>query len=220
MKKGLGLLAFATVLFLVGCATSYQPLGMTGGFSETRISDDTYQVKFSGNGNTSGDKVWYYWIYRCAELTKSKGYNAFVLISDKAASNSNDKLSGASASLQPATMGSGEEPVFVNAKGGGGYYYIPSYGGRITTYSASAFVRFLKEPIPDSVSYYKAPVILEALKPYIDSEGNTVTKVPSRVDLLKQALVLSKDAMTIGELPNSTAPTTLDDYKSLLPAKQ
>jgi hypothetical protein len=116
-------------------------------------------------------------------------------------------------------MSSDENAGYAGAKGGG-YYYVPSYGGgTITTYSASAFVRFLKEPIPDDISYFQAQVILDALKPYIDSEGNTA-KVPSRADVLKEALVIGRAAMAAGELPNSAGNSTLDDYKGLLPPKQ
>lgn len=218
MRKRLGILGFAVILSLSGCATPYQPQGLTGGFSETRLDDTTYQIRFSGNGNTSSDKVWYYWIYRCAELTKSRGYTAFALYSDKPSAPQNRKTSEATPALRPVGIQSDDNSGFANAKGGG-YYYVPSYGGgTITTYSASAFVRFLKEPIPDTVSYFQAQIILDILKPYIDSDGN-YPKVPARADVLKEALVLSKASRMIGDVPNSAASSTLDDYKNLLPQK-
>lgn len=218
MINRLGFLVFTAIFLVTGCSTPYQPQGLTGGFSETRIDENTYQVKFFGNGNTSGDKVWYYWIYRCAELTKSKGYTAFVLNSDKPTAPKSDRFGKVDQGLQPA-VNSEENSGFASAKGGG-YYYVPSYGGgTITTYSSSAIVRFLREPIPDDISYFRAQNILDALKNYIASEGN-VSNVPARADLLKRAWVAGKTDMAIRELPGSTGSSTLDDFKGLLPAKK
>lgn len=210
---------FAAVLLLAGCATPtpYQPRGLTGGFSETRISDDIYQVKFTGNGLTSGDKVWYYWLYRCAELTKSKGYSAFLLLSDKAPAPKTSDAGSDPSGMKSVHLQSDGQFIQTKSAGGYTYYYVPSYGGgSITTYSASAFVRFVKDPIPDTISYFRAQTILDTLKPYIASEGNT--KVPARVDLLKQAYVIGKNDNAVESLLNSNRNTNLDDYKNLLPA--
>ena len=40
------------VAFTGGCATSYQSKGFTGGFSETQVSANSFQVYFQGNGYT------------------------------------------------------------------------------------------------------------------------------------------------------------------------
>lgn len=67
-----------TAALLSGCTTAYGPHGFTGGYTETKIDDSTYRVVFNGNGQTSRDMVWYYWIYRCAELTTQNGYEFFI----------------------------------------------------------------------------------------------------------------------------------------------
>lgn len=81
--KRLATLAGAlAVLVLQGCAvpTAYQPHAYTGGYSERRITDDMYEVMFSGNGNTPKATVERYFLYRCAELTKEKGYRYFAVL--------------------------------------------------------------------------------------------------------------------------------------------
>lgn len=70
----------AIVIILSGCATSYQPSGVTGGFSEMQLNDDIYRVSFRGNAYTAHENVQNYLLRRCAELTKAKGYNYFVIL--------------------------------------------------------------------------------------------------------------------------------------------
>lgn len=68
------------VLLLQGCATPYQPSGVSGGFSEMALANDVYIVSFRGNGFTSSDLVNAYLLRRGAELTKEKGYKYFVVL--------------------------------------------------------------------------------------------------------------------------------------------
>lgn len=72
-----GLVA-AIILASVGC-TSYQPAGLTGGFSDTRLSDTTYQVRFRGNGWTSPTRVQTLVLRRAAELALERGFRYFVI---------------------------------------------------------------------------------------------------------------------------------------------
>ena len=72
-------LLVTSILFSVGCATSYSPdstLKVFGGYQEKKregtnylIGDDVYDVKFEGNGYISNEKVMNYCLLRCAELT-------------------------------------------------------------------------------------------------------------------------------------------------------
>ncbi|MGD9152158.1 MAG: hypothetical protein PVG30_00660 [Gammaproteobacteria bacterium] len=70
-------------LSLVGCSTSYGPCGLTGGYSDMRLNNDTYKVAFRGNGFTSQDKVQNLLLRRCAELTKQNNYRYFVILTGK-----------------------------------------------------------------------------------------------------------------------------------------
>ena len=66
--------------FLVGCATSYGPMGLAGGYEDAKVQDDTYNVTFSGNGFTSPVTAKNYLMYRCAEITVQNGYDFFVIV--------------------------------------------------------------------------------------------------------------------------------------------
>jgi hypothetical protein len=66
-------------LLAAGCMTPYQPLGMTGGWGEEKLDEDTYRVSFTGNQNTPRVAVQKFFLHRCAELTLQKGYAYFEL---------------------------------------------------------------------------------------------------------------------------------------------
>jgi hypothetical protein len=76
---------FVCLLFLslAGCSTSYKPNGLTGGYSDMRLSNNTYKVSFRGNGFTSQDKVQNLLLRRCAELTKQNKYRYFVILTGR-----------------------------------------------------------------------------------------------------------------------------------------
>lgn len=65
-----------------GCATAYQPSGVTGGFSERRISERSYEVNFRGNGFTTPAATRDGVIRRAAELTIASGFAAFTVAHD------------------------------------------------------------------------------------------------------------------------------------------
>ncbi|MBI3800640.1 MAG: hypothetical protein HY268_27135 [Deltaproteobacteria bacterium] len=72
----------AVLIPLAGCATAYQPEKVTGGYTDFRLADNTYRIRFKGNNYTSRDKVELFLLYRCAELTEQLGYDHFVLLSE------------------------------------------------------------------------------------------------------------------------------------------
>ena len=72
----------AVLIPLAGCATAYQPEQSTGGYTDFRLADNTYRVRFRGNNYTPRDKVELFLLYRCAQLTEQLGYDHFVLLSE------------------------------------------------------------------------------------------------------------------------------------------
>lgn len=74
-----------SALSLGACATAtpYQPnvrgQAVSGGFTDSRITENRFKVTFSGNSLTARDTVERYLLYRAAELTLSEGYDGFVL---------------------------------------------------------------------------------------------------------------------------------------------
>ena len=61
----------------IGCATGYQASGITGGYSEARLSERAFRVTFEGNGYTTQDRAQRGAIRRAAELAFQNGYFGF-----------------------------------------------------------------------------------------------------------------------------------------------
>jgi len=66
-------------LILTGCATPYQKVGLSGGYSDTRLQDNVFTVNFRGNGYTSRERSSDFALLRCAELAIKNGFNFFAI---------------------------------------------------------------------------------------------------------------------------------------------
>jgi uncharacterized protein YceK len=76
-------LAFMLVTLIVlitGCATTYQRKSYTGGYSETQLGENVFQVYFRGNGHTSSERAADFCLLRSAELTLQNGFRYFVIV--------------------------------------------------------------------------------------------------------------------------------------------
>lgn len=82
MRPALLAVGVSAISLLSGCATGYQAQGLTGGFSETRLSDDIWQVNFEGNGYTRPRRAHDLALLRSADLTLQSGYRYFVPINN------------------------------------------------------------------------------------------------------------------------------------------
>ncbi|MBT2334438.1 hypothetical protein J7E49_11055 [Variovorax paradoxus] len=175
------------------------------------MADDTYVVAFHGNGNTPGDMVWRYWIYRCAELTRQRGYELFTLAPDKTAT----LPTGNGSTLMTLEAAEGDSPTSLEImlKGGGGgsgstrSVYIPSSaggGGTVTTWHASATIRMFHDASEADATYaLRAGAIVEILKPYIASQGRS--SAPSRQELIERAVATP--------LPEAAGPASAGQRK-------
>lgn len=191
MNMLLRTIAMVLVLALAGCATPYAANGLTGGYRNEQLNANTWRVSFQGNGFTSSDMVWNYWLYRCAELTRQSGFDLFII-------RPNAKTSGIEGlpGFVPATLQDGDRPQLVKTHGSSGGYYTYSYapGYTITTYSKTTIVQmFLESDAFAPRPAVRAQVVLDMLKPYVDSSGKAAA--PSRADLLKKATVPAPQAM-------------------------
>jgi hypothetical protein len=74
------ILLLLTGFFLAGCATPYQSSSFMGGFDETKLSKNSYQVNFKGNKYSSTQRAIDFTLLRSAELTLESGYTYFVVI--------------------------------------------------------------------------------------------------------------------------------------------
>lgn len=73
------ILFFLTVTLVAGCATTYQPNGFSGGFSETQLDKNVFRVSFKGNGYTIREGVEEMALLRSAELALKNGYSHFAI---------------------------------------------------------------------------------------------------------------------------------------------
>lgn len=64
-------------MLMIGCATGYQPKGLTGGYSETRLSERAFEVSFQGNGYTNQLTARRGAMHRAAEIALQFGYYGF-----------------------------------------------------------------------------------------------------------------------------------------------
>jgi|GEM_PF-5598642 hypothetical protein len=88
VNRVLPLFFFASFAIVVaGCAATYQPLGLLGGYSDEQITNDTFDVWYQGNGWTKPDELEKHLLRRCAEITLEKGYERFVILNAKERSN-------------------------------------------------------------------------------------------------------------------------------------
>lgn len=107
--------AILAAVLMGGCATGYQSKGISGGYSDMQIDENTYRVSYSGNKFTEPSKLDSLLIYRAADLTVQKGYDWFTL---------RDKSSEAKWSGQygkTGTIVSGEVKMYKGKKDGNAY---------------------------------------------------------------------------------------------------
>jgi hypothetical protein len=92
---------FLVVTSFLGCgATRYGPASQSwkGGYEDSKLQDDSFNVAFSGNGFTSTVRAKNYFMYRCAEITVQNNYDFFILTSGDFVVNYSVMGSGAGAS--------------------------------------------------------------------------------------------------------------------------
>lgn len=77
-------IALLLTVAVAGCATAYQPYGLSGGFSEQYRGENAYRIRFEGNGYTRAAHVQEMAFLRAAELTLEKGFRYFVVLSEGA----------------------------------------------------------------------------------------------------------------------------------------
>lgn len=75
-----GLLVILMLALLTSCATSYQPLGLSGGYSDLQLNATTYKVAYNGNGYTSTDRLQNLLLYRCANLAMQNNFRYFIIV--------------------------------------------------------------------------------------------------------------------------------------------
>ena len=84
MRFVLCIVSLGTAICLSGCAaTPYQATASDDGYSETRLSEDMFQVSFMGNRHTSAQQVQDFALLRAAEVTRANGFRWFAIVADE-----------------------------------------------------------------------------------------------------------------------------------------
>jgi hypothetical protein len=68
------------IMFVSSCATSYQPDGFAGGYSDRKVGRNKYMVSFRGNGYTSQKTVEGYAHRRAEEICLQGGFEGYELL--------------------------------------------------------------------------------------------------------------------------------------------
>lgn len=166
MSTGKVCLLSLAFLAVAGCATPYQSGGISGGYSEKRINDSAYVVSFNGNGFASKDRVYYFWMYRCAELTLKNGYALFYIKPNEAPHASNIPLPHFYS--DETTHRGQDQSDMVKVRGGTTYHYtyIPGSTTTSTKWTYSGTVLMFAKPLPHEELYaFDAQTIINDLKP-------------------------------------------------------
>lgn len=160
---------------LAGCAAYRPAVGYGVGYSHHDLADGSVKVTFRGNTNISKDATVKYWLYRCAELTVSRGFTYFAQVSMDSAPQS--RSNEFRYDLNPGELhrlGKADgDPAFIVVRGGGVpiITFIPMGGGG-TYWTKTGVVRFLQTRaglIQDNELALHAPMVIELLKPLIDT---------------------------------------------------
>ena len=183
------LAAITVAGFLGACTAMYQPRSATGGYTDTRLTDNSYIVEFSGNGNTSKEAVWNYWLYRCADLTVQKGYAYFAVLPKASTAALDDQ--------QPIfrlAQNEAYESEQTKLKGAGGG------SGSITTWTSKAAILMFKTSSEPGARYsLRASAVMEALKPFVASPGRSPTLTSEEI---------ARRAMTFPDLVTEAQPAS------------
>ena len=171
-KTVLAFAALAATAALTGCATPYQAEGLTGGYKDKPIDDQTLHVQFWGNGYSTQQMVHKYFLYRCAELTQQHGFKYFMVVPPS--------MSGALAPTGTFVRSSGFDHSMMQKTG---YYVpiiIPSGGGGTNRHEESADIRMFNDDavLNTRVSGWDAAEVLEQLAPFVQSSGKTAADIP------------------------------------------
>jgi hypothetical protein len=73
---------------LSGCATPYGKYGIAGGYTDTRVDENTFSIHVQANGFTDQQTASMHAMYRAAEITVENGFDFFVIVSNAAGARS------------------------------------------------------------------------------------------------------------------------------------
>ncbi|UYG05742.1 hypothetical protein OCT51_10405 [Halomonas sp. LR3S48] len=137
------------VLAIVGCATPYQSRGLAGGFSETQLDENVFQVSFRGNTYTSSQRAADFTLLRSAELAIENGYRYFVIVDAERYSQTGAYTTPTTSHTTGSVYGSGHYAygsATTTTTGGQTYFYSKPR-------SSNTIIMFREQPELDGLVY-------------------------------------------------------------------
>lgn len=117
------------MLVLAGCATSYGPRGVAGGYADRQLDERTWIISANGNEFTSAERVKDIALLRAAEIGRERGFSHFLLAYEY---STQDISSYTTPQTNNAYAGCHEVSCYANSYASGGQAF-PSikHGSRI-----------------------------------------------------------------------------------------
>jgi hypothetical protein len=157
---------------LTACSTQYGQTGLTGGFTDKMVSEDTGVIVVSGNGFTSPEKVESMLLLRASEMTMQSGHQRFSLltIEDQAALDA-QKAGRLPAYLREKAARDAPKPKLLTEqttisnryltttvnKSGGGFFVVMYKGSKGGAHDASKLVAELRPKLQAAAAEQPAP---------------------------------------------------------------
>lgn len=185
IARTLAVLGSAALVASCMTATPYQPeiagQKVSGGYSETRIANNRYQVNFAGNSLTSRERVEGYLLYRAAELTLEKGFDWFE-INDRLTERDVRTYVDPDPFYRPyygSIYGYWRPHWRYYRPGGGWYWWHPEWGGAfwadsidvrtVEKFEAHADIEMFDGPVPPTNRRaFDARQVISELEPTIE----------------------------------------------------
>lgn len=165
------------VLSLAACATPYGKYGLLGGYTDSRIDENTFSISVDTNGFTSQQTTSMQALYRAAELTIENGFDFFVIVND--ANNST--------SMAMTMPGSSTSNTTVNSYGSTAYArttttYAPTAIMPLVFPNSTIIIKSFKGAKPDGVvNAYDAHAVMKYLGPQLGvAQPKKISEQPLR----------------------------------------
>ncbi len=183
-------------LLVSSCATTYAPDGATGGYTDRKLGKDAYSVGFSGNGYTSSDEAYTFFLTRAAELALKNGYSSFyVLDVQNATSLSQYTIPGWATSTT-----TGNVTGTYNSIGNFGYL-----NGNVSTTTTTTYSPPVTVPVTKPAFIGRIQLVNEALpnqpEPYdaqtVFDTGNALNAKVGRYNTVVSALIIGATVVVL-----------------------
>jgi len=164
--------AAVSIIGLMGCATTYQPHGFSGGFSGHQISENTFAVSFNGNGYTGSGKAHDFALLRSAEVMEENGFKYFILASSSNTTSTSSYTSPVSVNTTGNVYGTTNAQVYgnrINTQSNYNYNSRSTISGGITYVtrrpsSNNTVVGFYERPRNVNGIVYNVSIVLKSLR--------------------------------------------------------